>query len=188
MTVLILGRKNVGKSSLFNRITKSRKALVIDEEGITRDVLKERVEWWGESFWILDSGGYSQEQRKTTLDREVEKKVNEALQVADAIVLVTDGRTGLHPEDQSLAEKIRKTGKPWFLSVNKIDKISNSKLNTLDFFQIHDNPFPTSFEKDYGIDGIVEWVIEQKKRKPKKARSVPKLPATLFVVGKSNSG
>lgn len=163
MKVLILGRSNVGKSSLFNRIIRRKKALVFNERGITRDILKEQTHWWGHSFEVIDSGGMPEESNKQELQIKVKQKINDAIKEAQAFIFVTDGRAGLHPEDQSLFQLIQKTGKPFTLFVNKIDNPIKRDIDKLEFFALSDQVIAGSAEQDYGIDEAVEWIIETKK-------------------------
>ena len=93
MKVVIVGRTNTGKSSLFNRITKSRKALVFNEKGITRDILREEVSWWGQSFEIMDSGGWDPE-TSSELTVKIHKKLLDTFKEGDVFVVVCDGRGG----------------------------------------------------------------------------------------------
>lgn len=162
MKVLILGRTNVGKSSLFNRLIRGRKSLVIHESGITRDLLKGVVEWWGHKFEVMDSGGIPESREKDDLSREILKKIKQALTQADVLIVVVDGRTGLHTRDSQAVQMARKTGKPFLLFVNKVDKPAQTDLLTAPFFKLSTNLLSGSFEKNYGVDEIVEWIILQK--------------------------
>lgn len=190
MKVLIVGRTNVGKSSLFNRISKKRNALVRDESGITRDLLKNKVHWWGESFEIIDSGGLPTQDEKDELSLKVKDKIDEAVKESHAFIVVTDGRVGLHSEDAKVCKMIRKTGKPWVLVVNKIDDSKNESVLSAPFFKLNTSLIPASFEKNEGVDFIVEWVLQQKKTLPETQiiKDLSSESTKLFVVGKANSG
>ena len=188
MKVLIVGRTNVGKSSLFNRISKKREALVRDESGITRDLLKNIVSWWGENFEIIDSGGIPTQKEKDELSLKIKKKIEDAVEEAHIFIFVTDGRLGLHPEDSKIAKMIRKTGKPWLLVVNKVDDSSKETILSAPFFKLNSFLIPASFEKNEGVDLITEWILHQKKGMVVKEPE-PILEFTkLFVIGKANSG
>ena len=163
MKVLILGRTNVGKSSLFNRLVKRKKALVINEPGITRDLLKGKTEWWGHEFEVIDSGGRPEPNERDELSREILKKIQSALKEADILILTVDGRAGLQQGDRRLMQTARKTGKPLLLFVNKVDQAEKTALLTAPFFEICANPVSGSCERHYGIDELVEWIILQKK-------------------------
>ena len=188
MKVMILGRANVGKSSLFNRLSKRKKALVFDESGITRDILKSRARWWGHEFLVMDSGGLPGLSAKDELSVKIQEKIDQALSEADALVVVADGKAGPLPEDALALEKARKTGKPFLFFVNKIDDPGQTALLTADFFRLSGDLRSGSFEKNYGADGIVEWIIAQKKKLKAKPAPEEKPRTELFVIGKANSG
>ena len=164
MKALILGRTNVGKSSLFNRLAGKRLALVFDESGITRDVLKSRARWWGHEFLVMDSGGLPDISRKDELSLKIKGKINEALSEADVLIVVADGRAGPHPEDALALEMARKSGRPFLFFVNKADDPKKAPLLEADFFRLSGELLSGSFEKNYGVDEIVEWLIAQKKK------------------------
>src|SRR5437667_629586 len=119
-TLAIVGRPNVGKSTLFNRLVGSRRAIVGDEPGITRDRLYGEAEWRGRSLRIVDTGGILPED-KDFIPAEVFRQAKVALKEADAVVMVVDGRTEMASPDIDLARQLLRTGKPLFLAVNKID-------------------------------------------------------------------
>src|SRR5215813_6880408 len=118
--IAIVGRPNVGKSTLFNRLVGSRRAIVGDEPGITRDRLYENAEWRGRAFRVVDTGGIIPED-KDLIPSEIYRQARVALEEASAIVLVVDGRTEIAAPDLELARLLRKTGKPLLLAVNKVD-------------------------------------------------------------------
>lgn len=196
MTVLIVGRANVGKSSLFNRITRSRKALVFQEPGITRDILKEQVVWEDRSFEIMDSGGIPEEKKSSELSVKVKEKILWAIQKADAFVLVADGRQGVQPGDAEALNLVRKTNKPFLFFINKVDDPSKSELMTVDFFCLTSHIVSGSCEKNYGVEGVQNWIIslilEKNSKKPVTETEYLKdnfgKRTELFVIGKANSG
>src|SRR4051812_26797155 len=108
--VALVGRPNVGKSTLFNRLTRTRKAVVKNEPGVTRDIQIEPTDWWGKSFEVVDTGGLSDgKEGFTPLIRET---VVDFLNSVDLIVLVVDGRTGIMPEDRDAYRTVKTTGLP----------------------------------------------------------------------------
>src|SRR5215471_4325956 len=119
-TIAIVGRPNVGKSTLFNRLVGSRRAIVGDEPGITRDRLYGRVEWRGREFRVVDTGGIIPEE-KDLIPAEIFRQAKVALEEAAAIVMVVDGRSEIAAPDLELARLLIRMGKPLFLAVNKID-------------------------------------------------------------------
>ena len=118
--VAIVGRPNVGKSSIFNRILGKRAAIVDDQPGVTRDRLYGETEWSGKKFYIVDTGGIMSETEHPFMDL-IEKQVDLALDESSAIIFVVDGRTGVTPTDEEIAHKLRRSGKPVVVVMNKLD-------------------------------------------------------------------
>jgi GTPase len=158
-TVAIVGRPNVGKSTLFNRIVGSRRAIVGDEPGITRDRLYGDAEWEGRKLRIVDTGGILPED-KDLIPSEIYRQARVAFDEAAAIVMVVDGRTELAGPDLELARLLRKANRPLFLAVNKVDSEKQSSL--IDNFHRVGIPkmFPISAEHGRGIDDLLDAVIE----------------------------
>jgi GTPase len=125
LTVAIVGRPNVGKSTLFNRILGGRPAIVSERPGTTRDRHFGDAEWQGRRFWLVDTGGLIPGSHDT-MDRAIEKQVEFALAESDVIIFVVDGREGLHPLDQAIAERLRRAARPVLLAVNKLDNLEHS--------------------------------------------------------------
>jgi len=151
----IVGRPNVGKSTLFNRLVGSRRAIVGDEPGITRDRLYGNAEWRGRSFRVVDTGGIIPED-KDFIPSEIFRQAKVALEEASALVLVVDARTELAAPDMELARLLMRTGKPLFLAVNKIDTDKQNAL-TGDAHRLGiKNVFPISAEHGRGIDDLID--------------------------------
>lgn len=124
-TVAIVGRPNVGKSTLFNRIVGGRAAIVSDRAGTTRDRHFARAEWAGRGFWLVDTGGLVPES-EDSMDRAIRRQVDLAVSEADVILLVVDGREGMHPVDTAIAAHLRRAVKPIVLAVNKLDELPDT--------------------------------------------------------------
>jgi len=153
----IVGRPNVGKSTLFNHLVGLRRAIVGDEPGITRDRLYGDAEWRGYTFRVVDTGGIIPED-KEFIPAEIFRQARVALDEAAAIVFVVDGRTELAAPDLELVRRLRKTGKPLFLAVNKIDSDKQSTL-TSDFHRLGlKEIFPISAEHGRGVDDLLDAV------------------------------
>lgn len=119
-TVAIVGRPNVGKSTFFNRMLEQRKAIVDDISGVTRDRQYGITDWNGKTFNVIDTGGFVPES-EDVFEREIKKQVLVALEEADAIIFVVDCSTGITELDESMANVLRRTSKPVYLAVNKVD-------------------------------------------------------------------
>ena len=157
-TVAIVGRPNVGKSTLFNRIVGSRRAIVGDEPGITRDRLYGDAEWEGRPLRIVDTGGILPEE-KDLIPSEIYRQARVALNEAAAIIMVVDGRTELAGPDLELVRLLRKANRPLFLAVNKVDSDKQSSLVN-DFHRLGiQKMFPISAEHGRGIDDLLDAVI-----------------------------
>ncbi len=159
-TVAIVGRPNVGKSTLFNRIVGSRRAIVGDEPGITRDRLYGEAEWEGRRLRIVDTGGILPEE-KDLIPAEIFRQARVALDEAAAIIMVVDGRTELAGPDLELVRLLRKANRPLFLAVNKVDSEKQSSLIN-DFHRLGVRQmFPVSAEHGRGVDDLLDAVVEQ---------------------------
>jgi len=154
-----VGRPNVGKSTLFNRIVGSRRAIVGDETGITRDRLYGDAEWRGRRIRIIDTGGILPEE-KDFIPSEIFRQARVAFDEAAAIVMVVDGRAALAGPDLELVRLLRKTGRPLFLAVNKAD--TEKQAHIVDEFHRLGikQMFPVSAEHGRGIDDLLDAVLE----------------------------
>ena len=183
MKVLIVGRPNVGKSSLFNRLIKKRRSLVLDQPGVTRDIIKGHANWWGHSFEVWDSGGL--QKTSSVIFSAVQNQVKSACKEADLIVFVMDAHLGLHDEDKKIFKWIK--SKKHLLVVNKVDHphFFESRLN--EFYTLGSDFIPASFEKDDNISLIVDWIIKNSVHsKPKEEDKISLLMTGQCNVGKSS--
>jgi GTP-binding protein len=128
--VALVGRPNVGKSALFNRLVGQHSAIVSDEAGTTRDRHFGRVEWDGRAFWLVDTGGLADDQR-VPMNVEIRKQVRQAIDEADVLLFVGDARVGVHPSDARVVDLLREARKPWIVVANKVDNPQSS-----DFYRV----------------------------------------------------
>ena len=156
--IAIVGRPNVGKSTLFNRLVGSRRAIVGDEPGITRDRLYGNAHWVGHDFRVVDTGGIIPEE-KDFIPSEIFRQASVALDEAALIVMVVDGRSELAGPDLELARLLRKAGKPLFLAVNKVDSAKQEGIAD-DFHQLGIRDiFPVSAEHGRGVDELLDAAV-----------------------------
>src|ERR1700751_2648247 len=157
-TGAIVGRPNVGKSTLFNRLVGTRRAIVGDEPGITRDRLYGEAEWRGRRLRVVDTGGIIPED-KDLIPSEIFRQARVALDEASVIVMVVDGRSELTAPDIELTRLLRKIGKPLLLAVNKIDTAKQESL-LADFHRPGVKEIiPISAEHGSGIDDLLDAVL-----------------------------
>jgi len=157
-TLAIVGRPNVGKSTLFNRLTRSRRSIVGDEPGITRDRIYGEVEWAGRTARLVDTGGIVPDD-PALIPAEIYRQAQTALEEADAIVMVVDGRTELASPDIDLARLLLRSGKPLFLAVNKID-VEALDAGAENFRRLGiQNLLPISAEHGHGIGNLLDEVF-----------------------------
>jgi len=158
-TLAIVGRPNVGKSTLFNRLIGSRRAIVGDEPGITRDRLYGEAEWRGRWLRVVDTGGIIPED-KDFIPSEILRQAKVALDEASAIVMVVDGRSEIAAPDFELARLLNRCGKPLFLAVNKIDTDKQQPLAD-DFHRLGIRRlFPVAAENGRGLDELLDAILE----------------------------
>jgi GTP-binding protein len=157
-TIAIVGRPNVGKSTLFNRLVGSRRAIVGDEPGITRDRLYAEAEWRGRRLRVIDTGGIIPED-KELIPAEIFRQAKVALAEADAVILLVDGRSELAAPDIDLAHTLLRGGKPLFLAINKIDT-AKQEILAEDFHRLGvRNQFGVSAEHGRGVDDLLDAVL-----------------------------
>ncbi|MCI4625364.1 MAG: ribosome biogenesis GTPase Der [Candidatus Magnetoovum sp. WYHC-5] len=157
--VSIVGRQNVGKSTLFNRIVKSRMSIVKDEPGVTRDRIYGEAKWDGKTFSVMDTGGFISGDVDALIG-QVRDHALVAIDEASLIIYVMDGRSGLTPADRELAELIRQYNKDVLWVVNKVDVPSNEKL-IYDFYSLGEDIIPLSAEHGTNFDTLMDEVVRR---------------------------
>jgi GTP-binding protein len=190
----------VGKSTLFNRLTGTRRAIVTSMPGTTRDVIAQPAEWQGARFELVDTGGMFGASQDP-LHALVLERGRRAIASADLLVLVVDGREGLVPGDRDIAQVIRAAGTPAILAINKTDD-KRSKAGALDFYQLgFDRVFEISAEHGHGTGDLLEAIVQQLGLLPAGAAHAPdpsdeSEPASgttpdevrIAIVGRPNAG
>ncbi len=181
--VALIGRPNVGKSSLFNRIVGTDHAIVSDEAGTTRDRHFTRAEWNGRSFWLVDTGGL-REDSDVPMDVEIRRQVKQAIAEADVMLLVLDAKVGVHPSDARVADLVRASGKPWMAVANKVDDPRST-----DYYEFYSlgagEPIPVSAINGKNSGDLLDELI---KRLPPVASDENAADVRVAVVGRPNVG
>src|SRR5229473_3516371 len=157
-SLVIVGRPNVGKSTLFNRLTGTRRSIVTNEPGITRDRIYGKAEWRGKALEIVDTGGIIPDD-KALIPTEIFKQARVAIEKAALLVLVVDSRAGLTPLDEELAQMLRGTGKPFVIAVNKVDAVGQES-QAAEFHKFGVKIFPIAAEHGTGVDDLLDHALK----------------------------
>ena len=183
--IAIVGRPNVGKSTLFNRLTQTRTAIVDPTAGTTRDRQYGRVDWNGKDFSIVDTGGWVVNS-EDIFEGEINKQVELAIEQADEILFVVDAMNGVTDLDDHVAEILRKSRKPVLLVANKVDS-SDWLYNTAEFYSLGlGDPYPVSASNGYGTGDLLDAVVE-KLPEAEPDTSLDDIPK-FAIVGRPNAG
>ena len=183
-TIVIVGRPNVGKSTLFNRITGQRRAIVGDEPGITRDRLHGAASYEGRRFELIDTGGIVVSDDEY-IPSQILKQAKVALETAHHVVFLVDGRSEITGPDRELATMLRKLGKPVTLAVNKADTGAKESL-VHDFYSLGiGDIFPVSAEHGLGIDAFVDHITQGI---PEELPETPERSIKVAIIGRPNAG
>lgn len=182
--VSLVGRPNVGKSSLFNRLTQTRQAIVDSVSGVTRDRNYGKADWVGYEFSIIDTGGYI-EGSEDIFEHEIRNQVKLAMDESDVILFLVDGREGLTPMDEDVAQMLRTSNKNIILVVNKID----SPTNYFDFSEFYSlgigEPFPISAANGSGTGELLDELVQYLNKEVEEDEGL--IPA-FAIVGRPNVG
>lgn len=182
--VSLIGRPNVGKSTFFNRLIKSREAIVDATAGVTRDRHYGKSDWNGFEFSVIDTGGYVIGS-DDIFESEIRKQATLAIDESDVIILMVDGREGLTPLDEEIADMLRRSRKPYYLAVNKIDSPSNY-FDYTEFYALGlPNIYPISAASGSGTGELLDEVV---KHFSNDAKELPDDLPKIAIVGKPNVG
>ncbi|HEX3063777.1 MAG TPA: ribosome biogenesis GTPase Der, partial [Usitatibacter sp.] len=184
-TVVIVGRPNVGKSTLFNRLTRTRDALVADLPGLTRDRHYGQGRLGEKPYIVVDTGGFEPVNAEGIYS-EMARQAREAIAEADVVLFVTDGRAGLSPQDKRIAQQLRESSAPVMLVVNKTEGM-RQEVVTAEFHELAlGHPFPISAEHGEGVRDLIETALEpfDASRDEEEASDHPR----VAIVGRPNVG
>src|SRR5687768_14758372 len=180
--IALVGRPNVGKSALFNRIVGDNSAIVSDEAGTTRDRHFARAEWNGRQFWLVDTGGLTDDPR-IPMDVEIKRQVLQAIEESDLLMLVVDAKNGIHPSDSRVVSMLRESRKPFVLVANKVDDPA-----TTDYYEFYElgagDPVPVSAVNGKNSGDMLDVLVD---RIPVVAEEIPDA-LRVAVVGRPNVG
>lgn len=184
--VAIVGRPNVGKSTFFNRLIQRREAIVDAVSGVTRDRHYGKTDWNGFEFSVIDTGGYVVGS-DDIFEQEIDKQVDLAIEEADAIIFMVDVESGILGMDQAVADLLRRSGKPVFLAVNKVDN-AKRMLDATEFYSLgFEVIFPISGMNGSGSGELLDALVEVLPKKEKTEEQENQLPR-FAVVGRPNAG
>ena len=184
--VTIVGRPNAGKSTLFNRLVPGQRAIVDPTPGVTRDRNIAPVDWGDRSFLLVDTGGF-EDREKTSLAESVRSQSAIASEESDAIVVLLDGRAGLHPDDRTLVDRVRRLRKPTYYAVNKLD-LPKHEDEIVDFYGLGiEEIFPVSAAHGRGVHDLFDRVVEELPGEASEA-STGTGAVRLAIIGRPNVG
>lgn len=182
-TVVLVGRPNTGKSTLFNRLVGGRVAITLREPGITRDRIIRTAEWEGRRFQVIDTGGLVPGS-EDKISKQIGLQVAIALEEADVVVLVTDGREGLTPLDAEVADRLRRGGVRFLVAVNKRD--AKKEFDISEFHSTGgEQVYSISAEHGIGVDGLLDGILG---RLPEAEAKQEKHAVSLAILGRPNVG
>jgi GTP-binding protein len=180
--VALVGRPNVGKSALFNRIVGAQTAIVSEEAGTTRDRHFAEADWNGRNFWLVDTGGVTDDPR-APMNLEIRRQVDQAIAEADLLLLVVDAKAGVHPVDARVVEILRDAQKPWLLVANKADNPQDT-----DFYEFYrlgaGDPIPVSAINGKNSGDLLDIIVERIPEAPPEEQDALR----VAVIGRPNVG
>ena len=184
--VAVVGRPNVGKSTLFNRLTESRDAIVKEVSGVTRDRLYGKGEWNGYQFSVIDTGGYATT-KEDVFEGEIRKQVQIAIEEATVIVFMVDVMTGIGEMDQTVAQLLRKSKKPVLIAANKVDNTDRVGLSSEFYAFGLGEVFDLSAANGSGTGEILDELVKYFNKEDESVREEDSLPR-IAIVGRPNVG
>ncbi|HZV98160.1 MAG TPA: ribosome biogenesis GTPase Der, partial [Methylophilaceae bacterium] len=186
-TIVLVGRPNVGKSTLFNRLTKSRDALVADLPGLTRDRHYGRGIGGDKPYLVVDTGGF-EPTAETGILKEMARQTLLAIDEADVVIFLVDGRQGVTPQDRVIADRLRKSQRPVLLTVNKTEGMQRS-LASAEFYELGlGDPLSISSAHGEGVRDLVELALESFPDPEPEAKEDSARAPKVAIVGRPNVG
>lgn len=184
--VAIVGRPNVGKSTLFNKITGKRTSIVDDTPGVTRDRIYGKAEWLNREFMLVDTGGIEPDTKDVILS-QMRRQAQLAIDSADVIVFVTDVKTGMTASDETVAQMLQKSGKPVVLCVNKCDSLGDTPPDIYEFYNLGlGDPIPVSSVHGHGTGDLLDAVFESMPETDEEETDDSTIK--VAIIGKPNAG
>jgi GTP-binding protein len=186
LIVAIVGRPNVGKSSLFNRIIGEKKAIIDDVPGVTRDLNYHKTEWGGREFIIVDSGGWIPK-TQDEIENSVTRRVEEAVEEADVLIFLVDATVDPTSTEEEIAQILRRSGKPVVVAANKIDHPSHEPESLVYYSLGFPEVIPVSAIHGVGTGELLDWVVDHL---PPPEEAPPEVPGLvrIAIIGRPNVG
>ena len=185
--VALVGRPNVGKSTLFNTISENGKSIVDDMPGVTRDRIYADCEWAGNNFSLVDTGGVSFEEG--AFNAHIKEQVEIAVSIADVVVFVVDGMVGVTTDDMKVVKLLRTFGKPLVLCVNKLDNQQLRDTTLAEFYRLGvGDPLPVSCAQKTGLGDLLDEVVAKLRAKNLLRAQPPKDVKRIAIIGRPNAG
>jgi GTP-binding protein len=186
--VAVVGRPNVGKSTLFNALAGKRISIVEDTPGVTRDRIYQDVEWLGRVFTLIDTGGIEPDSKDVIL-AQMRQQAEIAIETADVIIFLCDLKQGVTDADAQVADMLRRSGKPVVLTVNKVDSYKRDSLDVYEFYNLGiGDPVPISAANQQGIGDMLEEVVKHFPQEKETSEEEDDDNIKVAIIGKPNVG
>jgi len=189
-TVLVMGRPNVGKSTFVNRILKTKRAITLDQPGVTRDILRYETAWKGVPFVLADSGGVLFSKADDLhLQDKIDEKVAKAIEEADVVLFLVDGKAGVHPSDMHITRRLQPYKKKTILVVNKSDEMQKADESASGFYQLgFGKPIPVSASQGHGFSQLMDQALQGLPKLLNEEDHAPSYDYKVCLTGRPNVG